>query len=66
MKKEATEFRSFGERSDSRFEFFDICRSPLPFAMGELLPGFDREFEIVRGSLRPTLGGFRITRPIEG
>jgi hypothetical protein len=34
--------------------------------MGELLPDFDRKFEIGGCSFGPTLGSFGITRPVKG
>src|SRR5437762_3115218 len=66
LKQETAQFRSFGERSYSGFEFLHVVCPPFALAMAELLPGFDGEFEVGRCALCPAFRGFRVTWPVEG
>src|SRR5437879_4566824 len=65
LEQDAAEFARFNERMYPFFELFNRCRSPVALLMGELLPGFDGEFEILWSALRPAFGGLGSARTIK-
>src|SRR5262245_46455491 len=65
LKKNAAKFPRFEEWCDSLSEFLDVRLNPTVFFVRELLPRFDRKFEVFGRPLCPALRRFRSARPIE-
>ena len=66
LKQNAPELFGLDQRQNPGLEFFDFGGRPIPFFVRELLPGFDREFEILRGPFRPAFRGLRGARAVKG
>src|SRR5262245_39218410 len=65
LNKDAAKLTRLEERRDSLFEFIDVRLNPSVLSVSELLPRFNRKFEVFGRPLRPAFRCFRSARTIE-